>query len=113
MMSKDINDIIKEINKSHKEIYSVESKFSKDINDINKHLTSTNKEISAIKKEVKDMTNKIDTMLEILNTLIVFIEESADDLPLEEEDNYESNEGWIQDMDGWQDSYEDNDEDDM
>jgi seryl-tRNA synthetase len=110
-MSRDFDNIIKEISKSHKELHNVEHKFSKEILDLGKDIANNNKEIIAIKKEIKDIGNKIDNVLEILNTLIVFIEESSDDLPLEEEDNYDSNEGWIQDIDSWQDNYEDDDED--
>ena len=110
-MSRDFDNIMKEINKSHKELYSADHKIAKEIVDIHKNISSINKEISNLKKDIKNIDSKIDNVLEILNTLIVFIEESSDDLPLEEEDTedgYESNEGWIKDIDSWKDEYDDN-----
>ena len=110
-MSRDFDNIIKEITKSHKELYNADNKISKDLSNIYKNIGYINKEISNLKTEITDVNYKLDNVLEILNTLIVFIEESSDDLPLDEEDteeNYESNEGWITDIDSWKDDYNDN-----
>lgn len=105
-MSKDINDVLKEINKNHKEIYQVDTK-------LNKEVSSLNKEISSIKKEMSTVLNKLDIILEMLVTITLFIEESAGIDDTEEEEDYESNEGWIPENEEWRESLEDDDFDDQ
>lgn len=105
-MSKDFNDISKEILKNNKEIHNIENKLSKDI-------TGISKEISSIKKEVKDISNKINEILEILTILSVFIEESHDIEEMDDEEEYQSNEGWLPEIDNWEDNYDEDDEPDL
>ena len=103
-MSKDINDILKEINKNHKEIYQVDTKLNKEVSYLGKELTS-------IKKEVGTILSKLDIILEMLMTLTLFIEESVEigELDDDNEEDYESNEGWIPDNEEWRESLEDED----
>jgi|LakMenEpi03Aug12_release.lakeMendotaPanAssembly.Ray.scaffolds.fasta_scaffold777204_2 septal ring factor EnvC (AmiA/AmiB activator) len=85
-MSKEFNDIIREINKQNKELHSIDNSISKEVV----------KEISDLKKSVKNIENKIrsmdDTLIklfDILNTITVFIEDAesmnGDDLDDEED----------------------------
>ena len=102
-MSKDFNDISKEILKNNKEIHNVENKLTKDISNISK-------EISSLKKEVKDISNKINEILEILNMLTIFIEETNDVEEIDEDEEYQSNEGWLPEINNWEDNYEEDDD---
>jgi hypothetical protein len=106
-MSKNIDDVIKEVMKSNKEIHRVDNKLSKDID-------TTHREIQSLKKEVKLVSAKIDSVLEILNTLTIFIEDAEqiiDDEDIDEE--YSSNEGWIPEVNNWEDkNTDDEDEED-
>ena len=102
-MSKEISDIIKEINKNHKEIYQVDTK-------LNKEVISLSKDISGIKKEIAVIISKLDIILEMVMAMTLFIEESAEIGELDNEDeDYESNEGWIPDNEEWRESLEDDD----
>jgi hypothetical protein len=85
-MSKEFNDIIREINKQNKELHSIDNSISKEVV----------KEISDLKKAVKNIDNKIrsidDTLVklfDILNTITIFIEDAesmnGDDLDDEED----------------------------
>jgi hypothetical protein len=72
-MSKEFNDIMKEINKQNKELHNIDNNISKEIV----------KEISDLKKSVKNIENKIKSMddtliklFDILNTITVFIEDA-------------------------------------
>jgi septal ring factor EnvC (AmiA/AmiB activator) len=72
-MSKEFNDIMKEINKQNKELHNIDNNISKEIV----------KEISDLKRSVKNIENKIKSMddtliklFDILNTITVFIEDA-------------------------------------
>jgi hypothetical protein len=72
-MSKEFNDIIREINKQNKELHSIDNSISKEVV----------KEIADLKKSVKNIENKIKSMddtliklFDILNTITVFIEDA-------------------------------------
>lgn len=102
-MSKDISDILKEINKNHKEIYQVDTKLNKEVSHLSKELIS-------LKKEVATVLSKLDIILEMLMTITLFIEESVEIGELDDhEEDYESNEGWIPDNEEWRESLEDED----
>lgn len=86
-MSKEFNDIIKEINKQNKELHNIDNSISKEVV----------KEIAELKKSVKNIENKIrsmdDTLIklfDILNTITVFIEdaESMNEADLEDEEDW-------------------------
>jgi len=86
-MSKEFNDIIKEINKQNKELHNIDNSISKDVV----------KEIVELKKSVKNIENKIrsmdDTLIklfDILNTISVFIEdaESINEADLDDEEDW-------------------------
>jgi len=72
-MSKEFNDIIREINKQNKELHSIDNQISKEVV----------REIIDLKKSIKNIENKIRSMddtlvklFDILNTITVFIEEA-------------------------------------
>ena len=86
-MSKEFNDIMREINKQNKELHNIDSNISKEIV----------KEISDLKKSIKNIENKIrsmdDTLIklfDILNTITVFIEdaESMAESDLDDEEDW-------------------------
>jgi chromosome segregation ATPase len=112
-MSKEFNDIIREINKQNKELHNIDNSISKEVV----------KEIADLKKSVKNIENKIrsmdDTLIklfDILNTITVFIEDAEsmneDDLDDEEDwtpydernfsyNNNSDDEDDDEDVDGW------------
>lgn len=105
-MSRDFDDIIKEVMKSNKEIHKVDDKLSKELN-------SLDRDIQSLKKDVKSLSDKLDDVLEILNTLTIFIEDAEsiiDDDDHEEE--YQSNEGWLPEVNNWEENYESDESDD-
>lgn len=90
-MSKDFDDILKEINKSNKELHSIDNNISKDMNSIKN-------DIVILKKEVKSINNKIDLILEILNNLSIMVLEDE-----ENDDLYDSDQTWVPEEDDWSD----------
>lgn len=105
-MSRDFDDVIKEVMKSNKEIHKVDDKLSKEIN-------SLDRDIQGLKKDVKLLSSKLDEILEILNTLTIFIEDAESIMDNEDhEEDYESNEGWLPEVNNWEEHYEDNEDDD-
>jgi chromosome segregation ATPase len=107
-MSKEFNDIMREINKQNKELHNIDSNISKEIV----------KEISDLKKSIKNIENKIrsmdDTLIklfDILNTITVFIEDAESINDSEDEEDwtpydersfaYDDEEDDDEDADGW------------
>lgn len=104
-MSRDFNDLIKEVLKNNKEINKIDDKISKDIGGLEK-------EIMLIKKDIKQISNKIDSIFDILNTLSIFIEDAENIISDDDEDEkYQSNEGWLPEIAEWENEYDDDDED--
>ena len=102
-MSKEINDILKNVNKNNQEIYKLEDNTLKNI-------VLLNKDVEDIKKQINTIIAKLDTVVEMMMTLTLFIEESVEIGELDEhEEDYESNEGWIPDNEDWRESLEDED----
>lgn len=102
-MSRNIDDVIKEVMKSNKELHQVDDKMTKQIG-------LMNREIQGLKKEIKTLSSKIDDMLTILSTLTIFIEDAEqivddDDSDIDEE--YQSNEGWLPEVNNWEDQNQD------
>jgi hypothetical protein len=93
-MSKDINDILKEVAKSNKELHKVDDKISKEV-------YSLQKDISDTKKEIKIISEKIDIILELINQLYIFVEDDSEE-DIEDNDEYESNEGWLPELQDWE-----------
>jgi DNA anti-recombination protein RmuC len=84
-MSKDIGDIIKEVQKNtqelyktNKEVHSIDAKLSKDINDIKKILKSLEKKMDIVVEKIQEF--------EIIMDAAEMIEEHMDD----EEDKYKT-----------------------
>ena len=102
-MSKNIDDVIKEVIKTNKDLHKVDVRFSKDLLDMQK-------DIAGIYREIKTMSAKVDSMIEIISALTIFIEEAEYILDDEDGDEYQSNEGWLPEMNNWEDQYEDDDE---
>jgi hypothetical protein len=82
-MSKNIDDVIKEVMKSNKEIHNMDNHISKDISELKKGIKN-------IENKIKIMENKIDQTIDLLNTFIALITEeneiNLDDEEEEEED---------------------------
>ena len=107
-MSRDFDNIIKEVMKSNKDLNRIDDKFSKEI-------SLLDKDIQSLRKEVKGLSSKMDEILEILNTLTIFIDDAEHIIEDEDEDNedYKSNEGWIPEINDWEKHYDDDDETDV
>lgn len=104
-MSRDIDDVIKEVMKSNKEIHKVDDKLSKELNGLDR-------DIQGLKKDIKSLSDKLDDVLEILNTLTIFIEDAES--ILDEDDNeeeYQSNEGWLPEVNNWEENYDEDESD--
>jgi hypothetical protein len=102
-MSKNIDDVIKEVMKSNKEIHDMDNHLTKDIVEVKKGIKN-------IENKIKFLENKIDQAIEILNTFTILISdmEDMDDSDIDDE---EENEDWT--PYDQQEDYEpeDNDED--
>jgi seryl-tRNA synthetase len=84
-MSKNIDDVIKEVMKSNKDIHNMDTHISKDINEVKKSIKN-------IENKIKSLENKIDQAIDILNTFTILISDIGDmDIDDEEE---EENEDW-------------------
>lgn len=84
-MSKDFDDILREINKSNRELHNMDNNLSKDI--------------ANLKKDLKSINAKIDMVLEILNnfTIMLLDEEEGDD----EFEDYDTDQTWVPEEDDW------------
>ena len=76
-MSKDIEDISKEILKTNKEMHQIEDKLSKDINDIKKLIKNLDKKVDLVLNKIQEF--------EVIMDAVELMEEQTDD---EEEDEY-------------------------
>lgn len=85
-MSKNIDDVIKEVMKSNKEIHNIDNHLTKDI-------TELKKSIKNIDNKIKSLENKIDQAIEILNTFTILISD-IDDMNDADIDDEEENEDW-------------------
>lgn len=103
-MSRDFDHIIKEISKNNKDIHQIDNKISKDIQSIDRDVSSIKKEIALVRSEVDNISNKIDLILEILNnfTLMVMEEEENSDESESFLNEYDSEGDWVPDPD-WSD----------
>ena len=82
-MSKDIDNIVREIQKNNKEINNIDNHVSKDISELRKSIKN-------IENKIKNMDDTLEKLLDILNTITVFIEDANDsELDLNEEDESE------------------------
>lgn len=103
-MSREFNDIIKEVIKSNKELHKVDDRISKEIAELDK-------EIQGLKRDVKSLSSKIDDVLEILNTLTIFIEDAESILEEDDDEEYQSNEGWLPEVNNWEENYNEDESD--
>lgn len=85
-MSKNIDDVIKEVMKSNKEIHNMDNHLTKDIIEVKKSIKN-------IENKIKTLENKIDQTIDILNTFTILISDMDDmnDVDIEDE---EENEDW-------------------
>lgn len=107
-MSRDFDNIIKEVMKSNKDLNKLDDKFSKEINLLDR-------DIQSLRKEVRGLSSKLDDILEILNTLTIFIEDAEHIIQEDDEDtdqDYKSNEGWIPEINNWEEHRDNEDEND-
>jgi len=103
-MSRDFDNIIKEVMKSNKDLNRIDHKFSKEI-------SLLDKDIQNLRKEVRGLSSKLDEILEILNTLTIFIEDTESIVDEEDHDeDYQSNEGWLPEVNNWEENYDDNED---
>jgi hypothetical protein len=79
-MSKNIDDVIKEVMKSNKDIHNMDTHISTDIAEVKKS-------IKGIEIKIKVLENKIDQAIDILNTFTILIADQ-DDEDMEEGDDY-------------------------
>jgi hypothetical protein len=85
-MSKNIDDVIKEVIKNNKEIHNMDTHFTKDIIEVKKGIKN-------IENKIKLLENKIDQAIEILNTFTILISD-MDDMEDADIDDEEENEDW-------------------
>jgi len=85
-MSKNIDDVIKEVMKSNKEIHDMDNHLTKDIIEVKRGIKN-------IENKMKLLENKIDQAIDILNTFTILISDMGDmdDSDLDDE---EENEDW-------------------
>lgn len=85
-MSKEFNDIIREINKQNKELHSIDTQISKEVV---KEIIDLKKSIKNIENKIKSMDDTLVKLFDILNTITVFIEEADENqLELDDEEDW-------------------------
>jgi hypothetical protein len=106
-MSKEFDQIIKEINKQNKELHNIDNQLSKEVA----------KDIFDLKKSVKTIENKIilmekvlNNLFELINNITIFIDDAEDIADSNYDD--EDEEDWTP-YDDRNFSYDDNDEEDI
>jgi hypothetical protein len=85
-MSKNIDDVIREVMKSNKEIHNVDTHLTKDIVEVKKGIRN-------IENKIKFLENKIDQAIDLLNTFTILISD-MDDMDDSDIDDEEENEDW-------------------
>ena len=102
-MSKNIDDVIREVMKSNKEIHNMDTHLTKDIVEVKKGIKN-------IENKMKVLENKIEQAIDLLNTFTILISD-MDDMDDADIDDEEENEDWT--PYDQQEDYEpeDNDED--
>jgi len=85
-MSKNIDDIVKEVMKSNKDIHNMDTHISKDIIELKKGLKN-------IETKIKSLEMKIDQSIDILNTFTILISDIGD-MDIDDDDEEEENEDW-------------------
>ena len=107
-MSRDFDPILKEISKSHKELYQSSHSLEKDVSAIKK-------DIDILKKTAKEIDSKIDELIEIMGNLTIMFLENEEDLMDEEEDDeedsmYDSDQTWVpEENENWKNTDEEED----
>jgi septal ring factor EnvC (AmiA/AmiB activator) len=101
-MSRDFDDIRKQIDQFYKEFHKQDNNISKDIKDFSKEQDKIIKDIRDLKKDVYDIGQKIDIILEILNSFTVMLmEEEEGDF----DERFNSNDQAYEDGDEEEDKY--------
>jgi hypothetical protein len=85
-MSKNIDDVIKEVMKSNKEIHDMDNHLTKDIIEVKKGIKN-------IENKMKLLENKIDQAIDLLNTFTILISDMGD-MDDSDIDDEEENEDW-------------------
>ena len=93
-MSKDFDDIAKNVIKNNKELHNIESSISKEIDNLQKS-------IKKIENKINSMDETLGKLFEIMNSITVFLDE-------EDEEEIDDEEDWTP-YDDRNFSYEDND----
>jgi hypothetical protein len=99
-MSRDIENITKEVIKANKEIHQMEDKFSKDMNDLKKLIKNLDKKVDLVLSKIQEF--------EIIMDAAELIEEQMD----EEEDKYNTEWNPYEDDDYEGENYENYNDDD-
>jgi hypothetical protein len=85
-MSKNIDDVIREVMKSNKEIHNMDNHLTKDVLEVKKGIKN-------IENKMKTLENKIEQAIDLLNTFTILISD-MDDMDDSDIDDEEENEDW-------------------
>lgn len=77
-MSKDIDNIAREILKQNKEISDIDSHLSKDITAMSKDIIALKKTVKDIDTRLKRMDESIETVLDILKEFTIILDEESE-----------------------------------
>lgn len=102
-MSKEYENIIKEISKQNKDLNSIDSLISKDII---KDLDSIKKTLKIMDERSKRIETTLESLFELINSITIFIEDEG----VLDDDELEENENWTPYNEY---NYDDNDEEDI
>lgn len=95
-MSRDFDNSMKKILDNNKELHK----------DNNKDLIDLKKTLKNIDDRLSGLEEKIDIMLDILNSLTLMVFEEEEDDEDNDQEDFDSNEGWLPENDQWN-NYED------
>lgn len=102
-MSKDFDNIMKEILKQNKELHNVDNHLSKDIAELKRSLKN-------IENKTKSIDEKLTQIINIINNLTIFIGEDEDEESMENEEWTPYNETMFSDEDYPLDDEDDSDD---
>jgi hypothetical protein len=87
-MSRDINDILKDIVQQNKELNKTDDLLSKDVGDLKKIIRS-------IDTKIKSIDDKLSQMIDIMNSIAIFLVEEAEmNENVSEYEEEDSDEDW-------------------
>lgn len=106
-MSREFDQIIKEINKQNKELHNIDNQISKEIV---KDIHDLKKSVKTIETKIVLMEKVLNQLFDVINNLTIFIDDAED---IANSEDLDDEEDWAPYDERNFSSYDDNDEEDI